>query len=141
MSSIKVNRLRKEDFPGLLEAEPKFEQLLISHNAMQDQLAKILNKGVGVDNLNVQHVTINVIKAQVYPMKIKPTISGKAVGVHVLQIVKTTTIPAGEAVGDAITVDWTNQTDTDGTAYVSLDGLAGSDDAESYRVTLEIIGA
>jgi len=132
---LRSRQFKKEDLRGLMDAEPRFEEFLSSVNQMSKTLENILNGGVGSDNLNHQIITKDIAKSQVFPVTIKSTLRGSPIGLRLIQIVKTTNKPTGEAVGAAVGVDWS----VNGNA-ISLDGLPGISNTESYRVTLEAVG-
>jgi len=135
MSTFRTRSFRKEDFAKLCETDPRFEEFLTAFNAMGKQLETVLNGGVGRDNLNSAILQLDISKSQKYPLKAKNSVKGKPLGVRILRCVKTTTMRDGEPCGVAPHVDWTGDSDT-----ISIDGVAGLDAAESYRLTLEIVG-
>lgn len=133
---LTTRQWRKEDFPGLLDAEPRFEEFLTALNQQQKALESILNGGVGTENLNRQVTTLEIAKGQAYPVKVKVSgLRGKPIGVKVMRAIKTTTKKQGEPVGAAFHVDWSMDGGT-----LLVDGLPGLSGSDSYRLTIEIAG-
>lgn len=120
MTTFRTRQLRKEDFPGLIDAEPRFEEFLTAFNQMSKTLELILNGGVGTDNLNRQLVDIDISAAQTYPIKIGLKLTGKPIGCRLLRAVETNTVPQGEPVAEATHVDWR----VDGSNLL-IDGIPG----------------
>ena len=135
MSTVRLRQFRKEDLPGLLDAEPRFEEFLTSMNALSSQVAGILNGGVGRENLNAGSVTLEIAKSQTYPIKVRSTVRGSVQGVRVLRAVKTTNKSTGEPCGVAFHVDWSLDN-----GVLIIDGMPGLSATESYRVTIEMVG-
>jgi hypothetical protein len=135
MSTIRIPNFGKEDLPGLIEAEPRFEGFLSAFNQLAKQLESIVNGGIGSQNLNAQRIELEVAKSQPYPIKVALRIAGKPGGVRLLGALKTTTKREGEPAGVAVGVDW----GVDGSTLL-INGLPGIDAAQSYRVTLEVVG-
>jgi hypothetical protein len=135
MTTIQTRQLKKEDFAGLMDADPKTEDLLLVLNTLMKSLEMILNGGVGSDNLNRQIIELDIPKSPEWPMKFASKVRGRAIGVRLLRVIKTTTKKTGEPTGAAIGLDWSSDGST-----IFVDGLPGTDSAQSYRATFEVVG-
>jgi len=135
MTTYRTRQFKKEDFTKILEVEPRFEEFLTAFNQQSKVLESILNGGIGADNLNVRTVEVSVSPSQKFPLTVAGKVSGKPRGARVVRCVKTTTNSGGDPSGVAVGVDWT----TNGADLV-VNGFPGLSNADSYRVTLEIVG-
>lgn len=136
MTTLRTRQFRKEDFPGLLEADPKWEDFLAAFNALGKQLEQILNKGAGQDNLNTQVNTMDVPANPVFPLKIKSTVKGKPIGVVAMRVVKTTNLSAGEPPGQV----WSQPSWSMDGATVLINDIGGLFPSQKWQVTFLIVG-
>lgn len=142
MSTFRSRQFKKEDFTGLMKAEPRFEDLLTALNQASKLLESILNGGILVsDNVSAFWKTVEVTTKAAAPLwpatEFNSTLRRNPVGIFVAQALDIT-VPQSPVPVSLSLPAWT--VGTGQSATVRITDVQGVQASKRYRVTFLVVG-